>query len=379
MPPLSTNNYNSDRLSAMMVQSESSLMKNHQKQLQLLEFEEPASFQEVEPTSAYWVDNVPVADSSGKIKIVDHVLVSDKSDFAYVVRKTLRRAIYGKVVLASVLQKEHDNYKNNNGVLRAQYSITSAKCAIKIMSITQMERNEQKPMSNKSKSLENPRSEMAVMEHLKRSNVCQNVLTPIEIVSDENNVFVMLPLCRDGELFDKLDATKGEGFSEAEAKYWFKQLMEGIRNLHKAGVCHRDISLENTLLHDDQAFIIDFGMAIRMPQSGNTLMTPSGTCGKMNYMSPEIYQNMYFDGAKADVWSAGVALFMMLTGAPAYETPDSSDPCFRWITEGKIERLMDCWERNLSYEVIDLLEGIFCVDFHRRMSVDEILSHPWLQ
>jgi len=313
------------------------------------------------------MDNIPVW-RQGRKRLTNNVLISSNGgDFAYMIRRTLRNAIYGKVVHAYVLEINEDH---------GYWEMNGAECAIKIMNRRQMEKNAKSRTTE-----EDPLREMATMQHLKNHNQRQqqpNVLTPIDIVQDDENVYLILPLCNGGELFDRLDATNGDGFSEEEARYWFKQLMLGIKSLHDVGVCHRDISLENTLIHDGGAYIIDFGMAIHMPSQGSTVMKPQGACGKSNYMAPEIYHNKTFDARKIDVWSAGASLFMMLTGAPAYDNPINTDSCYVWLTNGRVGELITSWGVDVSDDVVDLMTRIFCADYSKRISVEEILMHPWL-
>lgn len=82
----------------------------------------------------------------------------------------------------------------------------------------------------------------------------------------------------------------------------------------------------------DNCLVIDMGMCLRVPYNNpenpngltdvsrgtlRRLMKPQGTCGKHNYMSPEVYDNKAdFDGFAIDLWAAGVILYIMLTGFP---------------------------------------------------------------
>jgi len=325
------------------------------------------TFGDAQINQGFVIDCVPVWRQGCK-KVVNNVLISTNSgNYAYKIQRTIRDAIYGKVVHASVLERN---------VARRCWEMNGDECAIKIMNRRKMDKNAKSRVIE-----EDPLREMAAMQHLKNCRQSQhqsNVLAPVDIIQDDENVYLILPMCNGGELFDRLDETDGEGFSEEEARHWFRQLMLGIKSLHDAGICHRDISLENTLINDGSAYIIDFGMAIPMPTNGSSLMKPHGTCGKSNYMAPEIYHNESFDGRKVDVWSVGASLFMMLTGAPAYSKPIDTDIGFGWVTSGRVSNLMNSWGATPSDEVLDLLNRIFCVDFNDRISVDEILMHPWV-
>jgi len=123
-------------------------------------------------------------------------------------------------------------------------------------------------------------------------------------------------------------------------------------------------------------------MCLRTPSSdkGRTLIYPQGMCGKVFYIPPEILENSEaFDPFAVDVWSMGVILFMMLVGSPPFEKPSESDRAFRWVTGGKLRKLLYFWERDLSDEAIDLLERMLTVNLHDRITVSDIQNHPWMK
>ena len=292
----------------------------------------------------------------------------------YWIRNTIKKALFGRVVRAVVLRRccSHDG---------CEWELTDVECAIKVLS-------KSKIVHNRKKFGEDPMKEIAAMQYMKRCGRAQShVLTPVEVLADSKYIFVVLPLCKGGELFDRLDM-KGR-FCEDESRHWFSQICRGISTLHHSGVCHRDLSLENILIHDDgSCHIIDMGMSLRVPQHREhtkcprrVLISPQGRCGKVNYMSPEVYRNdESFDPQAIDVWSAGTILFMMLTGAPPFQRPCSSDPCFPWIASGQLSELLNAWGINgVSMEALDLLEGMLCVDSEKRYTLQQVINHPWMR
>ena len=199
-----------------------------------------------------------------------------------------------------------------------------------------------------------------------------------------------------GDLFQLLQNSVRDdqqpGMTEPQARYWFRQVIAGLKHIHSVGVCHRDLSPENVMIDGSGCLIIDMGMAIRMPYtdpSNPNLVTdrsrgtqrrmirPQGACGKLPYMSPEIYRNKHpFDGDAVDVWTCGTILFCMVTGNRSYQRPHPSDPQFYWMTRGLTQLLGD-WNVNLSKEGIHLLQNMLQVDPGMRLSIDEIEQHPW--
>jgi serine/threonine protein kinase len=189
--------------------------------------------------------------------------------------------------------------------------------------------------------------------------------------------------------------------------------LKGLENLQSAGVCHRDMSLENLLVHQNKALIIDLGMCLRVPVGGiqpnsipgmgmamamgmngspipenifldgrvfpRTLIRPQGTCGKWIYMSPEIYLNREpFDGFAVDMWAAGVILFLMLTGFPPWERACATDERFKYMTAGYLVQMLTEWELGLSSDSMDLLQRMLFLDPKDRLSLDQVRAHPWM-
>lgn len=182
--------------------------------------------------------------------------------------------------------------------------------------------------------------------------------------------------------------------------------MEGLRYLHhESGICHRDLSPENVMVDPTTgALIIDMGMCLRVPYSSATpssattpapstnalppvsiregqhklLFREQGTCGKLPYMSPEIFRSRHpFDGEAADVWTTGTILFCMVTGNRSYERPCSSDPQYYWMSHD-MPKLLSDWNVSLSPAGVHLLQNILQVNPRLRLTIQEILNHPWL-
>jgi len=168
--------------------------------------------------------------------------------------------------------------------------------------------------------------------------------------------------------------------------------MAGIKHLHDRGICHRDISPENVMIDDNQCLIIDMGMALRIPYTDpnaansvtdvtrgtrRRLIRPQGPCGKLPYMSPEIFRNRNaFDGYAVDIWTAGTILFCMATGNRSYQQPHDSDPQYYWMTHD-LGRLLSDWGVNVSQECLHLLKNMLQVDPRTRLTMEEVMNHPW--
>ena len=164
--------------------------------------------------------------------------------------------------------------------------------------------------------------------------------------------------------------------------------------MQSRGVCHRDLSLENILVHGDKALLIDMGMCLRIPYSDpmnpecitdvgsgtlRRLMKPDGVCGKHNYMSPEVFANNEpFDGFAVDLWSAGVILYIMLTGFPPYDQATLADERFEVIVTGRLVEQLEEWGVILSEEVGELLQNMLRQDPRDRLTLEQVMHHPWV-
>lgn len=182
---------------------------------------------------------------------------------------------------------------------------------------------------------------------------------------------------------------------ESQARLWFRQLLAGLQHLQKKGVCHRDLSIANIMLEaNNNLVIIDFGLALRVPYKDNSnygcvsdvsegsnrlLMKGQGYSGAMTYTAPEIVEGLAFDGFAADLWSAGVLLFVFLVGLVPFQAPTASDVRYNQINKGKLKELM---EANLlepvSDEACDLLQNMLWRDPRRRLTLNQVLQHPWV-
>ncbi|XP_076910715.1 CBL-interacting protein kinase 2-like [Bidens hawaiensis] len=149
--------------------------------------------------------------------------------------------------------------------------------------------------------------EIAVMKLIKHPNVVRLY----EVMASKTKIYFVLEYVKGGELFDKV--AKGKLKEDAARKY-FQQLISAISYCHNQGVYHQDLKLENLLLDDEGNLkVSDFGLSalIDTKRRDGLLHT---SCGTPAYVVPEVIRHKGYDGAKADVWSCGVVLFVLLAG-----------------------------------------------------------------
>ncbi|MEO7477261.1 MAG: protein kinase, partial [Gemmatimonadales bacterium] len=103
---------------------------------------------------------------------------------------------------------------------------------------------------------------------------------------------------------------------------------------HRHGVIHRDIKPENILLHDGQALVADFGIALALSSAGGTRMTETGmSLGTPHYMSPEQAMGQREITARSDVYALGCVTYEMLLGEPPFTGPTAQAIVAKVMTE----------------------------------------------
>ena len=130
----------------------------------------------------------------------------------------------------------------------------------------------------------------------------------------EKKMFSILEFGNKGNLFDVLFKTKN-GFSEDVCEFILLLILNAIEALHKNGICHRDIKPENMVFIGDNydLKLIDFGVACKFLNKYGQKKKLQRCVGSEYYCSPEILEGKPYDGDKADIFSIGALLFVLMT------------------------------------------------------------------
>jgi serine/threonine protein kinase len=145
-------------------------------------------------------------------------------------------------------------------------------------------------------------------------------------------LFYVMPYVQGESLRDLLDREKQLGIEEAVT--FTTQIASALDYAHRHDVIHRDIKPDNILIHDGQALVADFGIALAVSHAGATRMTETGlSIGTPQYMSPEQAMGDREVDARSDVYSLGAVLYEMLTGDPPYTGSTAQAIVAKVITE----------------------------------------------
>ncbi|KAK8857559.1 hypothetical protein M9Y10_015964 [Tritrichomonas musculus] len=197
------------------------------------------------------------------------------------------------------------------------------------------------------------------------------------ILRSKNNIFLVFDLA-EGELFNSL--AQGSPLPEDTARRYFQQLIDIISYMHKNDASHRDIKSENLLVDSgDNLRITDFICSNISKKSDEEVDDIDKN--KINpikaqlryYTAPEVFHENGYISPAADVWSAGVILFMMLTGELPFDgsTPEE--------LEQNIKTCKVDYPPKFPPKVQQLLKNIFLLEPEKRFTITEIKKTPWFK
>lgn len=171
------------------------------------------------------------------------------------------------------------------------------------------------------------------------------------------------------------------GLEEDEARWFFQQLIMALAYSHEIGVVNRDIKLENTLLNNGKRPLLkicDFGYSKNDKDS-----LPKSKVGTPGYTAPEVmfYNKRFYDGKKADVWSSGVMLYVMLFCTYPFGLPE--DPHSRPDALAEFRERVEHGQLSFPDEIPvsshakHLLQHMLQREPEQRATVAQVRAHAW--
>lgn len=204
-----------------------------------------------------------------------------------------------------------------------------------------------------------------------------NIIRIKDTYETESWIFIVMEYVRGGDLFDRI-IERGR-YSEVNTRSAMIQILDAVQYLHSKDICHRDLKPENILLvskeSDCELKITDFGLAKRTNQEGLKTF-----CGTPQYFAPEVLKRRGDSvsgssryGMKADMWSLGVVLYILLSG----QFPFTEDSLFNQIEHAQYSFTGPEWS-GVSREALHFIRSLMTLRPDQRLSVTDALKHPWI-
>ncbi|XP_027345151.1 CBL-interacting serine/threonine-protein kinase 12-like isoform X8 [Abrus precatorius] len=208
--------------------------------------------------------------------------------------------------------------------------------------------------------------EISILRRVRHPNIVQL----FEVMATKTKIYFVMEYVRGGELFNKV--AKGR-LKEHVARNYFQQLISAVEFCHARGVYHRDLKPENLLLDENGNLkVSDFGLSAVSDQIRQDGLFHT-FCGTPAYVAPEVLARKGYDGAKVDIWSCGVVLFVLMAGYLPFHDRNVM-AMYKKIYKGEFR----C-PRWFSGELISLLSRLLDTNPETRFSIPEIMENQWFK
>ncbi|KAH1045157.1 hypothetical protein GYH30_026385 [Glycine max] len=208
--------------------------------------------------------------------------------------------------------------------------------------------------------------EISVMRLIRHPHVVELY----EVMASKTKIYFVMEHAKGGELFNKV--VKGRLKVDVARKY-FQQLISAVDYCHSRGVCHRDLKPENLLLDENENLkVSDFGLsALAESKCQDGLLHT--TCGTPAYVAPEVINRKGYDGIKADIWSCGVILYVLLAGHLPFQDTNLME-MYRKIGRGEFK-----FPKWFAPDVRRFLSRILDPNPKARISMAKIMESSWFK
>ena len=247
--------------------------------------------------------------------------------------------------------------------------------------------------------------ENEILSYLKKKTSHKNILPSCGfkeealfkngLLGEKSVMYLASPYCPYGDLFTLVQKNSSNlrnlGIPLKIAKYILKQIIEGLIEVHRLGICHRDIKLDNVLISDDFVVkITDFGCSNNTYGEENNSKILLSCKGTETYMAPEVLKNsginnnkQHYNGEKSDVFSLGVLLFCLILNEFPFRKAVGNDNKYKFIENKNMREFWKKFERKLDkfsdlqefLAIQEILNKMFCHNPEERISLEELLKN----
>ncbi|XP_050426740.1 serine/threonine-protein kinase SIK3-like isoform X3 [Adelges cooleyi] len=263
--------------------------------------------------------------------------------------------LVNRLVRVGYYELEKTIGKGNFAVVKlAKHVVTNSKVAIKIIDKSQLNEDNLKKIFR----------EIQIMSQLSHPHIVRLY----QVMETEKMIYLVTEYAAGGEIFDYL--VKNGRMNEPAACHIFKQIVEAVAYCHNKNIVHRDLKAENLLLDiDNNIKLADFGFSNHFFE-GKLLST---WCGSPPYAAPELFQGQEYDGPKADIWSLGVVLYVLVCGSLPFDGNTLK------VLRANVLSGMFRVPYFMSATCEHLIRHMLVIEPEKRLSLNQIVSHKWMK
>jgi len=203
-----------------------------------------------------------------------------------------------------------------------------------------------------------------------------NIIKLLDVVETDSHYYIVTEYIEEGDLFE-YTCLHFDLLSESSIKKIFFQTVQGIQHLHKYGIVHHDIKLENTgMKKDGTVVVMDMGFACNFTR--DMPINPFGrVTGTLAYCAPELLTGEPYYAAPIDVWSLGVLLFVLIAQKLPFDCSDADTFYKQCTSRSYIHSMMQT--SLIPEDARDLLLRIFNSNPQRRITIADIIKHRYFR
>ncbi|KAM7360232.1 peripheral plasma membrane protein CASK isoform 2-T2 [Cochliomyia hominivorax] len=207
-----------------------------------------------------------------------------------------------------------------------------------------------------------------------------HIVELLETYSSEGMLYMVFEFMEGSDLCFEVvrRAVAGFVYSEAVACHYMRQILEALRYCHENDILHRDVrpacALLATVDNSAPVKLGGFGSAVQLP-GGREALETHGRVGCPHYMAPEVVTRRLY-GKGCDVWGAGVMLHVLLSGRLPFL--GSGIRLQNSIARGRLTFEAPEW-KSISASAKDLVSKMLAANPHHRLSIAQVLEHPWIR
>ena len=210
-------------------------------------------------------------------------------------------------------------------------------------------------------NLLNFEKELRLIERLEHPNIVKYY----ETIFIDNYIIIVMELLIGGKLTHYV-GPHGADIKQTTLIRWTKEILEALQYIHSRGIVHRDIKPDNIVFDGEmRAKLVDFGLSTEF--GPKRCSTP---CGTPFYIAPEVITSQEYDGPKADLWSFGVTLFLLINRT--FPFPEMSQTQYL----NSLYKLPKLMRKSVENCLTPIINKCLQIDPENRLTAEELLKDP---